>query len=614
MIYEFKERDAYDFARHLHARVKPHGNELRFTGYCPYCNGGKSHDRDTFSINLKTGQYKCMRASCSVTGNMITLSRDFDFSLGVETDEYYAPRKQYRKLSTPKEPIQPKEPAVKYLESRGITEAVAKKYEITIHAKQPNVLVFPFYDEKGHLQYIKYRDMEYFKGKTYINKDGEEKNSPKEWMEADCKPILFGMKQCNNRFDRLIMTEGQLDSLSVAVSEIENATSVPGGMNNFHWVPYCWNWVCQFEEIVVFGDFEKGRMTLLEDIKKRFPNKIRYVQEKDYQGCKDANELLMKHGKDAVKRAVNNAVLVPVERVMELADVEDVDIYKLEKLSSTIAEVDRLLYGGIPFGGVAIITGKPGEGKSTYASQILANAIDSGYKVFAYSGELPNYQFKAWMDFQIAGPSHVLENVGQTGNIHRFISNSNKALINKWYRGRAYIYDNRIIEENEYEDLIKTISDAIMQYGIRVVLVDNLMTAIDLNSDKNTDRYEKQSMFMKKLARIALKFDVLVLLVAHKRKNNFSTNENDEISGSGDITNLATITMSYGKDKDTAAADRILRIMKNRLFGKVNTTGYGLYFDEKSKRIYSDMQEKDKQYGWDKSDGFVEAENLEIPF
>ncbi|MFR5116902.1 MAG: hypothetical protein ACLTDV_07670 [Eubacterium sp.] len=82
-----------------------------------------------FSINLNTGQFKCLRAGCGVTGNMLTLSRDFDFSLGNEVDEYYRPKTQYRSFKTPAEPIKPKEPAVVYLESRGISAAVAEQYE-----------------------------------------------------------------------------------------------------------------------------------------------------------------------------------------------------------------------------------------------------------------------------------------------------------------------------------------------------------------------------------------------------------------------------------------------------------------------------------------------------
>ena len=616
-IYEFKEEDAYRFARQQNIEVKCSGDEMFFKT-CPYCKPLPTRGNvRSFSINLKTGQFKCLRASCGVSGNMITLSRDFDFSLGNEVDEYYRPQKQYRRIKTPENPIVSRDPAVKYLVSRGISSETVNKYEVTTKKDNNNILIFPFYDENKRIQFIKYRKTDFDK-KT---------DSSKEWCERNCKPILFGMKQCNEKYDRLVITEGQIDSLSVASSGIENAVSVPTGANGFTWVPYCFNWVSKFQEIVVFGDFEKGHMTLLDDIRKRFPNKVRHVREEDYKGCKDANEILQKYGRDAVKSAVENAVLVPIKRVIPLSDVENVDIYKLPKLKTGIKELDMTLCGGIPFGIVCIIAGKRGDGKSTFSSQIMANAIEQGYTTFAYSGELPNYMYKAWFDFQIAGRNHIVENRTDFGTVDRFITKKNQELINAWYRNKAYIYDSRIIEGDEKEDLLKSVEKAIMQYDVKVILIDNLMTAMYIDDVKGTDKYDRQGQFVRRLTEIALRYNVLILLVAHRRKNSFSTDANDEISGSGDITNLAGVTLSYdrGSKEDIEKGlmgkeSRKLIVAKNRLFGKLNLEGIVLEYDEKSKRIY-DPREKNsgglhQQFGWDKSsDDWSYGMNLEdTPF
>ena len=610
-LYEFKQEDAYDFARYVGIKASLRGDELIFRT-CPYCKPGNTKgNQNTFSINLKTGQFKCLRASCGASGNMITLSRDFDFSLGNEVDEYYRPKKQYRRLRTPEKPIIPKDPAVKYLESRGISEGVAKKYEITTQVEHDNILVFPFYDEKGKLQFVKYR-------KTDFN---PEKDKNKEWCEANCKPILFGMKQCSDNHDRLVVCEGQVDSLSVATAGIENAVSVPTGAKGMTWVPYCYEWVNGFGEIVVFGDHEKGIITLLEDVNKRFPGKVKHVREEDYLGCKDANEILQKHGKEAVRKAVENAIPMPVSRVLRLADVKSVNIYKLPKLRTGITELDRVLYGGLPFGVVCLISGKRGDGKSTFASQIIANAVDQGYCTFAYSGELPNYLYKSWFDFQIAGRNHITENITDFGTPNRFITNKNQELINAWYKDKAYIYDSQIIESDEKEDLLKTIQKCIMQYNARVILIDNLMTAMYIDERSGTDKYEAQGIFVRKLAAIAVRLNVLILLVVHKRKNNFTTDENDEVSGSGDIVNLAGITLGYDrgtrKEIDEGIMDesqRKLIISKNRIFGKTDTRGIVLNYDEKSKRIYGNGDDVNRIFGWDNSNGFVSAGDLEIPF
>ena len=610
-MYEFREQDAWDFARQQGIEVKKNGEELHFKT-CPYCRprATKGNTR-TFSINLRTGQFKCLRASCGVTGNMIQISRDFDFSLGTDVDEYYRPKKQYRRLKTPKEPIRPKEPAVAYLEKRGIPEEIAKKYEITVQNSHENILVFPFYDERGVMQFVKYR-------KTDFN---PEKDKNKEWCEKDCKPILFGMKQCDGTFKRLVVTEGQMDSLSVAASGIENATSVPNGAKGFTWVPYCFNWVSKFEEIVVFGDFEKGKMSLLEEIQQRFPNKVKHVREEDYKGCKDANEILQKHGKDAVRNAVNNATMVAVKSVIPLADVENVNIYKLKKVKTGITDLDRTLYGGLPFGMVCLLAGKRGDGKSTFGSQIIANAIENGYSTFTYSGEMPNYLYKSWFDFQIAGPHHITENTMDDGYIDRFITNKNQELIDNWYREKAYIYDSKIVENEEQEDLLKSIRNTIMQYGVKVILIDNLMTAMYIDEKQGTDKYDQQGRFVRELTKIALKYGVLIILIAHRRKNAFTTDANDEISGSGDITNLAGITLSYdrGNKEDIEKyvmdeTQRKLIVAKNRLFGKTNLKGIVLSYDEKSKRIYGEHDDLHKRFGWEKPEEFQDVVNEETPF
>lgn len=606
-MYEFKTQDAWDFARHVGIEASQTGDNLHFK-VCPYCRPKPTNgNTKTFAINLRTGQFKCLRASCGVSGNVVTLSKDFDFSLGNDVDEYYRPKKQFRRIKTPEKPIQPKPEAIRYLSGRGIPGEVISRYQITVQTEHPNILVFPFLDETGQMQFVKYRKTDF----------DRQKDKNKEWCEANCRPILFGMAQCNGRFDRVVITEGQIDSLSVATAGIENAVSVPTGAKGFTWVPYCWDWINRFAEVVVFGDHEKGRITLLDELSSRLKCTVKHVREEDYKDCKDANEILQKYGAAQVRKCVEDAVALPVRRVIELADVQKVDVYKLPKLRTGIRQLDRLLYGGLPFGGVVLVSGKPGEGKSTLASQILVNALHQGHKCFAYSGELPNYLFRAWIDFQIAGENHITEYQNKWGDRNYALSDTNRQLIADWYRGKCFLYDGRDIDGDEKESLVETVENVVMRYGADVVLLDNLMTALDLEPGKAFDKYDRQSLFVKKLSRLALKHNILVLLVAHKRKNNFSTNENDEISGSGDISNLATITLAYEKGADLQPGQRFLKVSKNRLFGRTETRGYILDFDEKSKRIYGDGDDPGADYGWDKeNDGFysVDGLNEETPF
>lgn len=609
-LYEFKEDDAYRFANHVHIQAYERGEELWFRT-CPFCHGkGKSNEK-TFSINLKTGQFNCFRASCKRQGNMVDLAREFDFSLGNNFDEYYNPKKQFRKLNTPKEPIKPKDPAIAYLNKRGISKAIAERYQLTCQTEHPNILCFPFIDENGIWQFVKYRKMDFDKTK--------DKN--KEWCEKDCKPILFGMYQCNLENKTLTVAEGQIDSLSIAECNIENAVSVPTGANGFTWIPYCWNWVNQFEKIIVFGDHEKGHITLLDDIKKRFKAEIYHVREEDYKDCKDANEILLKYGKDQIRACIDNAVRVPLDYAIDFADIEDVNIYEIEKLKTGIKVIDFPLYGGFPFPGLVIVTGKRSEGKSTLTSQIIANAVNQGYKCMAYSGELAAWQFKAWMMKQIAGNKHTFLYQNKSGEEGYEVSKTNKEIISRWIRNKLFVLDNSKVGSNDTIGILEAVENTIQQYGVRVILLDNLMTAISAMAEKSSEKYEMQSQFTKNITEIAMKYNVIIILVAHKKKNTSGIDEMDDILGSSDVVNLASVVLSYGRNSEIGEDQRMLKLLKNRLFGKVNFSGWLMDFDEKSNRIYGEGDDVSREFEWTKliqneqqpSAGFVDASE-EIPF
>ena len=109
------------------------------------------------------------------------------------------------------------------------------------------------------------------------------------------------------------------------------------------------------------------------------------------------------------------------------------------------------------------------------------------------------------------------------------------------------------------------------------------MTALDV--DMAADEYRCQSKFVKKLSRLAKRLDVVVILVAHPRKNSFTKDENDAVSGSADITNAADIVMTFKRDDDTADFNH-LSISKNRWFGNLTKKdGIDLWYDRKSRRI-----------------------------
>ena len=107
-----------------------------------------------------------------------------------------------------------------------------------------------------------------------------------------------------------------------------------------------------------------------------------------------------------------------------------------------------------------------------------------------------------------------------------------------------------------------------------------------------------QSDFVKRLKRLALKYDAAIILVAHPKKSrdNF---DNDTVSGSADITNAVDVVLNYQRAPQDSGCDSILTCTKNRIGGKLitNDNAIQLYYSDKSKRIISKSGDKSKRYG-----------------
>lgn len=568
-FYEFNKDDAFRFAHFINARTKLKGNNLIFSR-CPYCNSNK--DKETFAIDMRTGQFNCLRASCGVKGNMLTLSKDFNFSISEDVDRYLNRNYSNNRFKTWKKvEYRAADAVIKYMGHRGISESICRKYKLTEKKGKDNkgIMVFPFEDPEGNLKFIKYRNMNFVKGET---------EGSKEWCEKNCMPILFGMAQCED-FTRLIITEGQIDSLSCSEAGLKNACSVPTGALGTTWIPHCYDWVQKFKEIVVFGDNEKGHITLVDMIQNRFPHSmVKIVKSEDYLGEKDANDILLHHGKDALINAVNNAEAVLNKQVRNAAEIERVNLDDIPKIKTGFKQLDKTLKGGFMYGQVILVTGKRGAGKSTLCSQFVCDALSQDQNCFIYSGELPDFWVKDWLDRQLSGKEHP--------------TNSEIEECEAFYNDRLFIFNNQLVETDELDDLLTVLKDTIIKRDIKLALLDNLMTAISSETSENL--YRKQSEFVGNLAKIAKAFNMVILLVAHPRKTNAEF-DNDDVSGSADITNRVDVVMSYDRDKKRNQNDlRVLKVTKNRM------TGYNLdmdlYFSDFSKRISDTPNEFTKFY------------------
>lgn len=311
----------------------------------------------------------------------------------------------------------------------------------------------------------------------------------------------------------------------------------------------------------------------------------------------NVREVLAAGGQRAVDRLMIGAVERPAAGLLDLSAVERQE--SPPAVLSGIAELDRAI-GGFAAGELSVWTGKRGGGKSTLLSQLLLDAVDQGFPVCAYSGELPAWRFKQWASLQAAGPGNLVERQDRfSGKTFYSVPTAVQTRIDEWWRGKFFLYDNRCANDEDY--ILRIFEYAVRRYGCCVFLVDNLMTT-RFSSASDRDFYRAQSNFTGRLVEFAKKHEVHVHLVAHPRKTEGGRAlEADDIGGSGDVSNRAdnafSLTRLEGKEAESRGFQTVLRVLKNRQYGEL--VSIGLSYEPASRRFYkAGTGDPGKQYGW----------------
>ncbi len=507
----------------------------------------------------------------------------------------------------PKEIIcQDKTSVYKYLNIRNISNTTIDYADI--RQDEHGNIVFNYYDENDTLTMVKYRPSRKV-----------EKGENKMWCQkdADTTPLLFNMNRINTN-NPLLICEGEIDCLSAIESGYLNAVSVPLGAGNYGWIETNWDWLQQFESIIIASDNdEAGRKMQKEVIFRLGTWRTKTVEIPQYfekeekkLPIKDLNEVLYYYGKDKIIEIITNAKDSPVESVVDFSDIKEVDLDEIDGIYTGIDELDKELMR-LFYGTFTILTGINGSGKSSFLSQLICESLDQNKDAWLYSKELPNYMSKNWINYILAGRRHIKEYVGKNETVYYRVTNEAKEAIDKYYRGKLYIYKDGW--GNTIDDVKQSMEESARKFGTKLFIVDNL-TAINLKCSEE-NKWDKEDEFISWQIDFAQKFHVVVILVIHPKKiETMRRLTKMDIKGSG-MLDLAHRSLSLyrvtPKDKqgipnkkgngwyqEPIKYDVLLDVLKDRLRGRENLS-IGLHYDIPSRRFFTNYNEFDRKYNWD---------------
>lgn len=194
------------------------------------------------------------------------------------------------------------------------------------------------------------------------------------------------------------------------------------------------------------------------------------------------------------------------------------------RINTGIGELDRVLGGGIVVGGLVLVGGDPGIGKSTLLLQMCRLLTDAGEKVLYITGEESLKQIKM-----------RAERLGEFSGELLVLCETNLDLI---------------------EDNVKTVSPA-------VVIIDSIQTMFkeDISSAPGSVSQVRETTSV--LMHLAKNLAISIFIVGHVTKEGM-------VAGPRVLEHMVDTVLYF--EGDGSASYRILRAVKNR-FGSTNEIG-----------------------------------------
>ena len=351
-------------------KLKKKGSD--YSTFCPF------HDEKTpsFSISPSKNIYKCF--GCGKGGDGITFLMEYQKMSYIEALRWVASKnnihlsedEQPKKFTKPTLRIEkPKSKILDWFEKeRKITENTLNHFGITEGIEwmpqiqsETAVICFNYYRVR-ELVNIKFR--------------GAKKSFK---MAKDAELIFYNLDAIENE-ETVYITEGEIDCLSLYECGVENVVSVPNGASvngsvRLEYLDNCWKYFVDKKKFILVLDNDAAGIRLQNELGRRLGYDRCYIVKYPI-GCKDANDVLVKEGKEALLKVLDKCTLYPLEGEVMMEDMEEtiIDFYENGYpegfASGTSNEFDELLkfYPGQ----LTIITGIPSSGKSEYVDFIMA--------------------------------------------------------------------------------------------------------------------------------------------------------------------------------------------------------------------------------------------------
>jgi twinkle protein len=523
-----------------------------FKATCPKCSDSRKNKRDKcLSVNISEGVWNCH--NCGFKGT-INKAEKMDKKI------YQVPVLNNTELSdkTLEWFVSNRKVSKSTVMRFGLTESIEWMPQVE---KEMNCINFNYFrDEK--LVNIKFRD-----GKKDFK------------MVKDAELIFYNLdsiKDC----DEVIICEGEIDCMSFYEVGLYNVVSVPNGASKgnqkLDYLDNCSSYFEDKKKIILATDNDEAGIALRDELARRIGREKCWIFIYP-EGCKDANEVLVKGSKEDLKNCMEYIREFPLEGITSVSDIDErINSIYLNGYptgyKTGFGELDKLIsWRKGEFTGV---TGIPGSGKSEFIDQVMIKMSmihDWKWAVFSAENQPEELHF-AKLSEKYIGKSFYSSNQEYRMNTEEL------------YKAKVFINDHfffvNINELNVTLDgLLAKVRELVMRKGVNGFLLDP-WNYIEHKIPHGYTETQYISEALTRISRFCKLNNIHIVVVAHPTKiskddeGKYRVATMYDIAGSAHWFNKIDNGISVYRHFDTGAVDVYIQKIRFKFIGQIGKCSF----------------------------------------
>ena len=388
------------------------------------------------------------------------------------------------------------------------------------------------------------------------------------WIGDTDKITLFGQNLWRDGGKTIILTEGEIDALSVSKVQGNKypVCSIPSGATSAKkYIKRELEWLSKFENIVLmFDEDEAGKKASIECANILPVKKVKIAK----LPAKDPNELLVTNQSTKLYDAIWEAKRYTPQGIIEGKDTKDLllkDNY-VETIPYQWNGLNEKL-GGIRNSELVLLTAGSGTGKSQVCREIAYHLINKKIKIgYIALEESVQKSIRSIVGIKLNKLIHKPEVKKQVPE---------EELVSAWNEVKDYVsfYDH--FGSSDTDDLMNRIRYMVQSLDCKVIILDHISIVVS----GITDGDERRTIdnLMTSLRQLVEEVKCALFVVSHlKRPEGKKGHEEgvqtslSHLRGSHSLAQLSDAVIGFERDQQDATASNVMtsRVLKNRYSGE----------------------------------------------